>query len=128
MQVGAAFSLDRCALWKDCLLAFPIAFFPSILLYAVAEAVLRAFGADVSHMQAPQRSVTVVEVLGSVLFAPVIETLLLALVLSIVRRAVLVASISAIAFGVLHGMFGLLWFFGTVWSFFVFSCALPRLV
>ncbi len=128
MQVGAVFSLDRReSLWKDCVLAFPIALIPSILLYTSATAVLRAFGADLSQMQAPQRSVTVVDALGSVLFAPPIETLLLAVLVSslltFIRRAVLVALVSAFVFGLLHGMSGLLWFFGTAWSFFVFSCA-----
>ena len=38
-------------------------------------------------------------------------------------RPGIVAGISAICWGLLHGLKAPLWFFGTAFSFFVFSCA-----
>jgi membrane protease YdiL (CAAX protease family) len=73
------------------------------------------------------RTATAVEFVGLVGFAPIAETLLLAGIISLLSRAgfssLAVATISAIAWGCAHAMFGALWFFGTVWAFFVFSCA-----
>jgi len=66
-------------------------------------------------------------VFSAVVVAPVVETALLGLLvrglLKLSSRPIFVATISALTWGALHGAFGLLWFFGTVWSFFVFSCA-----
>jgi hypothetical protein len=57
----------------------------------------------------------------------VFETLLLAFVLNIlsnwIKPKLPVAAISALLWGGLHGLYAPIWFFGTVWSFFVFSCA-----
>jgi hypothetical protein len=62
-----------------------------------------------------------------VIFAPIVETLVLIggiKVLELIsRRSVVLAMLSALAWGLLHGSLGALWFFGTIWSFFVFSCA-----
>ncbi|MDD2924563.1 hypothetical protein [Rhodoferax sp.] len=67
------------------------------------------------------------EVLGLVVVAPVIETLLLAAILWVLsllsQNLLLVAAASAVIWAGFHATFGALWFFGTVWSFFVFSCA-----
>ncbi|BEV16820.1 hypothetical protein HBDW_36080 [Herbaspirillum sp. DW155] len=61
------------------------------------------------------------------LFGPMIETLLLALGVSVISRfvenSVLVAAISAMVWGVLHGLSAPLRFIGTAWSFYVFSAS-----
>lgn len=63
---------------------------------------------------------------GAVVFAPVFETFMLAgllgVLLSTSLRPTACAAISAVLWGGFHGLFGALWFFGTAWSFFVFSC------
>lgn len=67
------------------------------------------------------------DILGPVVFAPVVETLLLGLLLKglllLTARPVLTAALSALFWGALHGIVAPLWFFGTVWSFFIFACA-----
>ena len=89
-------------LWRYCLVAFAIATIPSMVLSASAYAIWRAFGLNA-------------------------ETLILAGGLgslsSFSNHKVLVVGASIIAWGCLHALFGTLWFFGTVWSFFAFSLA-----
>jgi hypothetical protein len=62
-----------------------------------------------------------------ILFAPVAETLLLALGLkalsAMTQRTSLIVTASAVAWGGLHAISGALRLFGPAWSFFVFSCA-----
>ena len=59
--------------------------------------------------------------------APILETALLALGLKAIAllspNRFFDALVSAVLWGCIHAAFGLLWFFGTVWSFFVFSYA-----
>lgn len=114
-------------LWKFCLTAFPLALVPSLALQASAHLLLRAVGVDTSLIEAPSRSATAGEVLGAVAFAPVVETYLLAFVLLVLLKLgcgrPFAAIVSALLWGALHATLGPLWFFGTVWSFFVFSCA-----
>jgi hypothetical protein len=59
------------------------------------------------------------------LAAPLIETLALGLLLRLLefvtRRWQVLALLSALAWGGAHAWFHPLWFFGTVWSFYVFS-------
>jgi membrane protease YdiL (CAAX protease family) len=114
-------------LWRYCLLAWPIALVPSVALVAGAYSLLALAGANMAELGPPERSTTLAAVLGTVVFAPVVETLALAALLrllsSLSENATLVAAASAVVWGCLHALFGALWFFGTVWSFFVFSCA-----
>jgi len=114
-------------LWRYCLLAFPIAIVPSLALSVFAYATLRALGVGVAHLKGPEVHATVLDAFGLVVFSPIIETLLLAGGLHILsyfsNRRTPVAAASAIAWGCLHALVGAIWFFGTVWSFFIFSCA-----
>ncbi len=107
--------------------AYPLALLPSILLVALAYGAVNALGVNSEHIAAPGREVSAGELLGVVVFAPVVETFLLAVLLWFLsllsRNFVFVATISALLWASLHATYGALWFFGTVWSFFVFSCA-----
>jgi hypothetical protein len=114
-------------MWRYCLIAVPTALVPSIILFAGALGVLRFAGVDVQRFMPPETSASVGDFIGAVIFSPVAETYLLAwLILCLSSggfRPVVVASGSAVIWGCFHALFGALWFFGTVWSFFVFSCA-----
>jgi membrane protease YdiL (CAAX protease family) len=114
-------------LWRACLLAFPIAMIPSVVLFAFAYTGLRALGVDVARIQPPEVHATVADAFGAIVFSPIVETLILAVGLaalsSFTNRRLPVAVVSAIAWGCLHGLVRPMWFFGTVWSFFVFSLA-----
>jgi membrane protease YdiL (CAAX protease family) len=114
-------------LWRYCLTVFPIALLPSAALFFLASKALQVAGFDIDRLLPPSRSASAEEFLAAVAFAPIAETLLLALVLRLLRlftgKEVFTAIVSALAWGCLHGAQGFLWFFGTVWSFFVLSCA-----
>jgi len=107
--------------------AYPLAMLPSMLLAALANGVVNALGINAEYIAAPGREVNTGEILGALVFAPVVETFLLALLLwflSLLSRNLgFVAAIAALLWASLHATYGALWFFGTVWSFFVFSCA-----
>lgn len=115
------------SLWRYSLEAWPIALIPSVLLFALATGLLALAGVSLESVAPPAREVSVSSFLGVVIFAPIVETLVLIggikILGSISSRPVVVAMMSALAWGFFHGIFGALWFFGTVWSFFVLSCA-----
>ena len=112
---------------KYVLLASLLAMVGSTALFATALAAVAATGADLEALMPPARVASVSELFGTVVFAPVVETLLLAgmvrLLSTCSMRPARIATSSAIRWGVFHGVFGALWFFGTAWSFFVFTCA-----
>jgi len=97
------------------------------VFYGLARVAFIAAGVDVTSISAPERTGSAVEIFGSVIFAPIAETLLLAFLLWALQKATrnrwFICVISAIAWGSLHASFGALWFFGTAWSFFVFSAS-----
>jgi len=108
-------------------LAFPLALVPSLLLLTAVFILLRLAGFDLASMSPPAVQVSLREFTGAVIFAPILETLLLALGLFILgvlfKRRLFVAAVSALLWGGFHGLVAPFWFFGTVWSFFIFSCA-----
>ena len=113
--------------WKYALEAWPIALMPSALLLALAMGTFTIAGVPLESIAPPDSGSSVSAIFGEVIFAPVVETLFLALGVNILGsfsdRPWVVAVLSALGWGSLHAIFGAIWFFGTVWSFFVFSCA-----
>jgi hypothetical protein len=112
-------------LWRWCLIAWPVAMLPSLLLVMLVHAALGMWGVDADALSPPVFGTTWAMLVLVVVVAPLLETLLLAvgvwlLTLILRRRAAVVLS-SALLWGLLHGMQSPLWFFGTVWSFYVFS-------
>ena len=71
--------------------------------------------------------ISVLDFVGMVIFAPVVETFLLSgllAFLSMLNKSILVmATISACIWGVLHGLIAPVLFVGSAFPFFVFSCA-----
>jgi len=100
---------------------------PSIALYTAARSAALAMGIDIRSIEAPARDASVGEFIGAVVLAPIGETLLLGLLLwalsRLSSRPVFIACVAAALWGGLHGSLGALWFFGTFWSFYVFSCS-----
>ena len=117
----------KVSLWRYSLEVWPIALIPSVLLFVLATGLFALAGVSLESITPPAREVSVSNFLGVVIFAPSVETLILIggikVLESISSRPVVVAMMSALVWGLFHGSFGALWFFGTVWSFFVFSCA-----
>ena len=112
--------------WQFCLLAFPVALIPSIVLLGCIHLLLAAAGANMALLDSPEREASMAVFLGSVFFASVVETFLLGGLLGLLGRLStnkpFIATISGLLWGALHAASGVLLFFGTAWSFFVFSC------
>jgi hypothetical protein len=112
---------------RYCLIAWHLALIPSIVLVLLAHLVFTTAGADVDALRKPPTDIERRSFLIPLALAPLIETLVLAAglhALSIVtRHRALIATLSALAWGALHASFHPMWFFGTVWSFYVFSRA-----
>lgn len=127
MNPIARLLVPQTPLWRYCLEAWPVAFVPSVALLAVAGALYLWAGGDMEANALPPDESFWGAMLGSGLVAPVVETLLLAALVSLLQRSirspVLIATVSAIVWGSLHALVEVFWFFGTVWSFFVFTCA-----
>lgn len=119
------FAARRGAFVDWCLVAWPLALIPSMLLAALAYAVFSGAGADVAALQKPLRDIAPRSVWMALVVAPVVETGVLALGIRVISMAtqkpMLIAAVSALAWGALHASFYPMWFFGTVWSFYVFS-------
>ena len=111
--------------WLYCIGAAIVAGLGSLALVSVAYFVATASNGIVPS--GPTYSMGWVDFFGLVVFAPLVETAILVVVLRVLSKLPLqplaVAALAAVLWGGLHGLVFPLWFFGTVWSFFVFSCA-----
>ena len=108
-----------------CVLAWHAALIPTILILLAAHSLFESAGVDVEALQKPAREIARRSVWITLVAAPLVETVVLAVLVTglarFIRNANLVAAISALAWGGLHAMFYPMWFFGVAWSFFVFS-------
>lgn len=109
--------------WQYVLGAATIAAVGSVALVTVALVFSGGLG---SEIDGPNISVGGLHFFGIVVFSPVVETAILLVVLRLVRLAGappgLAAAVAGLFWGGLHGLVFPMWFFGTVWSFFVFAC------
>ncbi|WP_225539968.1 hypothetical protein [Xanthomonas sp. XNM01] len=107
------------------LLAFVLSLGGSLLLVALVLGALGLAGITIDDTGLPEREAGVGDFLGMVLLAPLIETLVLIAFLALLPARIGIvprAAISALLWGGLHALAAPFWFFGVVWSFFVFSC------
>lgn len=114
------------SLTQHVLLAWPVALLPSVALLGLVYGLLQLLGIDSTTFAPPERQVTAWQVFGVVVFAPLVETLLLGaglwLLTRLSRRPLFVATASSALWGCAHGVSGLIWFAGTFWTFYVLSC------
>lgn len=117
----------RIPLWRYSLTLFPIAFIPSILLLLLAIGLFTALGVDIESLKGPEHPASLVMFFAYVVFAPLVETWLLGLMLGLLTQATQgpakAAAIASLLWGIAHGLTGWLRFFGSTWSFFIFACA-----
>ena len=108
-----------------CVVAWHVALVPTILILIAAHSMFSSAGVDVEALQKPAREIAQRSVWITLIVAPLVETCVLALLVTglarLSRNPNVVSSISALAWGGLHAVFHPMWFFGVVWSFFVFS-------
>lgn len=125
---------EHTSVWRYALWAWPVAMVPSLLLAAAALVLLPALGAWSPSPSSTPPTMSLGRFASSTILAPLIETLVLSAMLEalgfsqrgLLRAAAVKAGIVAAIFALLHGWVALPWFFSTVWSFFVFSCAYLR--
>jgi len=112
-------------LWRYCVIAAPLALLPSIAILTIATLLSKLIGLTPRFPSHPAMSASWAFVM--VIATPVLETVVLAALLWILARFVRarrrLAGASAILWGLLHATAAPIWFFGTAWSFFVFSSA-----
>jgi hypothetical protein len=117
----------KISLLRYCAFAVPICLIPSVTLMGIAIGVFTLLGVDTESISRKAPQPTFSEFFGMVIVAPVIETVLLGWGIYLLSRmtsnVVFVVTTSAIIWASLHATLGFLWFFGVVWSFFIFSCA-----
>jgi hypothetical protein len=115
------------SLLRHCLLAWLTGLLPSIGFLALAHGVLALLGIDSAPFQRDDVVPTFKAAFYAVAIAPLVETLLLGALLWLLSllspRPLFVAAVSGVLWGCVHGRLGLLAFFGTFWSFYVFSCS-----
>jgi hypothetical protein len=121
------FESPTVSLLRYSLIATPLAIIPSVALSEAVQQYLTWLGIDVSLLMPPVEVLSWRYAFGAIVWGPIAETYMLAGLLALLSMSALrpawVPIASAVLFGALHGMFGALWFFGTVWSFYVQSCA-----
>ena len=109
------------------LLAWVLAMGPSVLLVAAAAGVAELAGVAWRSRPDTDPSLSWFDWTGAVLLAPLAETWLLGVMLwpirVVARKPFHAALIAALVWGALHGLLAWIRFFGSAWSFFVFSCA-----
>lgn len=115
------------SLARHVLLVWPLAALPSLALVGAAYGLVLGLGVDPAFFAPPALQPTLEQFFGMVIFAPLVETLLLGgllwLLARLSSRPLFIAAASGLLWGGLHGSMGLLWFFGTFWGFYVLSCA-----
>lgn len=113
--------------WLYCLRATLLAVMPALVVSALLYLAMYAFNVDPSSQGPKDLQATAIDVFGTVIFAPVVETLVLAWTVTLARRANIsmtrISIASAIAWGLLHGLQSWVKFFPTAWGFFVFTTA-----
>ncbi|MDC8760086.1 hypothetical protein [Janthinobacterium fluminis] len=121
------FSPPSTTLLRHSFSSFLLAIIPSLALATIVYVAIGLIGGDNRHANIPATSTNGLEFFVVVVFSPAVESLLLALTLAIlsipIKNRPGAAMAAALIWGVLHGLTAPIWFFGTVWSFFIFSAA-----
>lgn len=116
--------------WRYCLLISALAIPISIFLTYACEYITHLIGfypkAYMSTVNQNGNALNSFGIVEAVIISPIIETFLLALLIKIVsffiKKNIYIATLSAVIWGAVHGLFGLVWFFGPAWGFFILSC------
>ena len=113
--------------WRAIVTLSALAIVPSIGFVLIAFAILALLGVDAVE-SAPELPVNdPAFIFLAIVVGPLVETALLVVVLKVIGLVVESANarsgVSGIGWGVAHGIQAPPWFFGTFWSFFVFSRA-----
>ena len=121
-----ATKLRALPLWLYCITAGLVAFLGSAVVIVTSWGIATALGIDVD-LGSNSEQVSLGSAFGMLVFAPVIETLLLIGLLKLLGRIGLSARtacvVSALLWGLGHGLLHPMRFFGSLWSFVVFGAS-----
>lgn len=111
-------------LWLYCIAAGLVAFLGSAFVLGASWGIATALGLEFS-LDSDSEQITWADAFGMVVFAPLVETLLLIGLLKLLNRAGLndraACIVSALLWGLLHGLLHPMRFFGSIWSFAIFG-------
>src|ERR1700760_1363967 len=89
--------------WRQTLLYVPVTLVPAALLTTATYFFLQAFDIDPQPFSRRASALSPADIVGSVIFAPIVETLFLAALLSLLlmasQRVIFVAAMSALLWG-----------------------------
>ena len=114
-------------LWRYSLIVLPLVMLPAMAILVLVRYGMTLAGLDLAKFAAPPISTSIGGAIGGIAFAPIVETYMLAVLITILSsfmsNNIYIAIVSGVLWGLLHAAFGLLWFFGPAWAFFIFTCA-----
>ena len=114
-------------LWRYSLQVLALSTIPAVVIVTAVRFGMTYSGVNIARIYPPPTSTSIAGAFSAIIFAPFIETYLLAFLITIlssfISNKVHIAIISGIVWGLGHAAFGLLWFFGPAWIFFILTCA-----
>ncbi|BCO26312.1 hypothetical protein MIZ03_1192 [Rhodoferax lithotrophicus] len=119
-------NLDRKSLIRFCFQAFLVTTIGAIIVVAFTHGLMLAIGIKDTRLPTDTyKGFNVKDFLGVVIFAPVVETLILGLFIKIAsffsNEKIIVCCVIAVVAAIFHGMNGIYTFFGPMILFFSFS-------
>jgi hypothetical protein len=113
--------------WRYNLTTFLFSAIPPSLIAGAILIYSKFTKLNLAGLSVPESSFSFINLVGKGIIAPVIETLILALVIAILSsflsNKLYIASIASILFGLGHAYFAFIWFFAPAWMFFILSYA-----
>lgn len=111
-----------------CLMVFLVATPSAMLIVGFTNHLLSSLGFyDARWALRSNMQVSGFDIFGTVLLAPILETLMLSWLINttskFISKKFLIALAAGIVFATLHGFISIFWFFGPLWLFFLMSYA-----
>lgn len=108
-------------------IVLPLALIPAAVLVGLVTLASHFVLGDLSDYARPMPSFSLANFVGTVIVAPIAETLMMAISLPLIhfymRRIVVSALVSGLLWGLLHALITPLAFVGPAWAFFVLSAS-----
>ena len=117
----------KISFFRYCIIISILSFGSSLIITQIAETIIKFYRLNTINFSIPNHDLSLLNIIGSIIFAPLVETLLLIFILTILLSFVSnkfhAAIISGILWGFGHAIYGAIWFFGPACGFFFMSCA-----
>ncbi len=118
----------RAPLWRYCVEAGLVVTIPYVALLYLGHALgAISLPLPVGFVGVPSRETSALAVAQLIAIAPAMETVVLVLLVRLISfataAALIIASLSGLAFGIIHGLASVVLGIGAFWAFFVFTCS-----